>query len=962
MGRSDKRSIISFIHFIGISEVSSSAESESSDSKVEEEVETTVRILFSRPRSSESSSNVGECQETSEMQIPTNEMTNDLIVPEDCKENYPSNMRIAVRNEDFIFHKAKDEVSLATPDQLQVSTEVKEMFPETAKNPATEITVNVLASGSSSENCSADVKSVDSKDDFILHKVQEEVSLAIEPIKDQNNVLKDVKEVFRGATRKTSTETLIDVLAPESGSYASELKNLETEDDFTLHKTKDKVSLVLTPILEHSAAKGSSVKEASYHDDGLEQEIQIPSVMEVMFSRRKQVPKTEVMITMMERKGCRSDFSNGLMNLVANDNSNFHKNTNEENLVMEASYLTECQKQEIQIPSVMEVMFPGTTQVPTSDATVDLTVPKDFKGNYGTQLVVTNDYCNLHDNKDGVSMTNETIEGHSDAKESPVMEDSHRYKCSKKQMQIPTVMEVMLPGQILTQIPAIETTIDVTAPRNCESSNSNPETIAVTGVDSNFIENKDEISTATEPIKDQSKATDSQIIEDSYLIECQISSNDAKEELQIPSLTEEMFLGRTEASTGGATIDLAVPRDLKSNDGVNYVVINNDFIFRDNNNEVPMADESMENRSKAKNSPVMENSNLIECCNQEMKVPSMTEKMFAGRTHTPAFETTINVTTPQGSKVIYPKVIKIVVTDEESNFHGSPDEVSISIEPIKDQSEAKGSPVMDYSNHNECNKLDIQTSSVTEGMFHERTRAPTMETTIDVTAPQGFEGIYPKVIKIVITDTDAECNYPNDNKKEHSMAIKPINDHCGPFMMNSDYDESHKKVTLTAKSEADDKEKLCSNEANKEPKEFIKQLEIEVLKEKVISLSDEAQIDKAKLLAMSRRMQQLKLGEDLRVRVLEKKENSEEELSQARINLRYQIEKNHRLEFRDELKERVLMKLEQVQTDYTELQKEHGTLLAEISKSTGSGDGNRYDRNAGKSTFKEVNKKTQKLL
>ena len=82
-------------------------------------------------------------------------------------------------------------------------------------------------------------------------------------------------------------------------------------------------------------------------------------------------------------------------------------------------------------------------------------------------------------------------------------------------------------------------------------------------------------------------------------------------------------------------------------------------------------------------------------------------------------------------------------------------------------------------------------------------------------------------------------------------------------------------------------------------------MEMQALKQQIASLTEEAEIYKAKLMVMNRRTRQRRLGEELRIKFLEKKEELERELIEANINLRYLIEKNRRLEFRDKLWEKL---------------------------------------------------------
>ena len=150
-------------------------------------------------------------------------------------------------------------------------------------------------------------------------------------------------------------------------------------------------------------------------------------------------------------------------------------------------------------------------------------------------------------------------------------------------------------------------------------------------------------------------------------------------------------------------------------------------------------------------------------------------------------------------------------------------------------------------------------------------------------------------------------------------------------------------------SKPDDQEMLHTCQTNKELEGCINQFDVNAVKEEIISLNDEVQIDKVKFLMKNQRVLQFKLDKDLRVKFAEKKGQLEKELTQTRINLHYQIEKNLRLEFRNELRERVVMKFEQIQKDFNELKKQHVTMVVERQKSVGSDDSNGCERHEQKS-------------
>ena len=105
--------------------------------------------------------------------------------------------------------------------------------------------------------------------------------------------------------------------------------------------------------------------------------------------------------------------------------------------------------------------------------------------------------------------------------------------------------------------------------------------------------------------------------------------------------------------------------------------------------------------------------------------------------------------------------------------------------------------------------------------------------------------------------------------------------------------------------------------------------EIEALREKIKSLEEAARINEGKLFVMRKRTQHRRLGEELRTRFLERKEDLEEELIRANINLRSQREKEMKLALRDELRQRFVLKFEQKEKEVNDLKKENVVVWAE---------------------------------
>ena len=107
--------------------------------------------------------------------------------------------------------------------------------------------------------------------------------------------------------------------------------------------------------------------------------------------------------------------------------------------------------------------------------------------------------------------------------------------------------------------------------------------------------------------------------------------------------------------------------------------------------------------------------------------------------------------------------------------------------------------------------------------------------------------------------------------------------------------------------------------------------EIETLRQKIKALEEAAKINEGKLFVMRKRTQHRRLGEELRTRFLERKEDLEEELIRANMNLRFQREKETRLVLRDELRQRFVVKFEHKEQEVNDLKKENAVLRAENS-------------------------------
>ena len=241
---------------------------------------------------------------------------------------------------------------------------------------------------------------------------------------------------------------------------------------------------------------------------------------------------------------------------------------------------------------------------------------------------------------------------------------------------------------------------------------------------------------------------------------------------------------------------------------------------------------------------------------------------------------------------------------------------------------------------------NLPVSSCIDEISFEKTQEAITATTNDCAVPQGS---CEQGQKNVVTNDQ-------DSIEEGLQGIEPTIDHSEGIRRpttSASYENECQKQVVDSGEETTDNGEVSG--ANREPDECAKDLEIKALKKQIISLNDQAKISEAKILVMSRKTQQRRLGEDLRIKFLEKKEELERELIEASINLRYQMEKNRRLEFRDKLRERVILMFEQIQEDFFTLKKENAALLAEKAKDTDCSVSDTSNENGEKDSFFEVN-------
>ena len=362
------------------------------------------------------------------------------------------------------------------------------------------------------------------------------------------------------------------------------------------------------------------------------------------------------------------------------------------------------------------------------------------------------------------------------------------------------------------------------------------------------------------------------------------------------------------------------------------------------------------------------NSNYDEC--QEM---SNRETQFSGSNYDHISLECFNYNCSAG--------LEIMVKSKSFTFHKGEEETSLGNEPSKDitlfQNEVK-EMLLDtthnqisentiglkakqdcYSNHSDEVKRHTedelifqkgkeevlltreQIPSVMEDKFSDRYQTSIIQTQIGGMVPDGCKDIFPTAIKIVVTAYDSNLY---DIAHRGSVVTEPIAHFRHPSIQAFTQEECYIQTISSEESKPDDQESLCNIQANKEVEGCINQFDVKALREEIISLSDKAQNNKVQLVMMNQPALKSKLGENLKVTIM-KREKIVEAITQERVHLQYQIEKNYKLELRDILRNEVLMKFEQIQK-YSNWVRKDG--VVERPKSIGNGNVNECERDEQK--------------
>ena len=132
------------------------------------------------------------------------------------------------------------------------------------------------------------------------------------------------------------------------------------------------------------------------------------------------------------------------------------------------------------------------------------------------------------------------------------------------------------------------------------------------------------------------------------------------------------------------------------------------------------------------------------------------------------------------------------------------------------------------------------------------------------------------------------------------------------------------------------------------------ELEIVSLRKQVKEFEERAKSNEGKLLIMNRKTQQRRLGDELRIKFFDMKEQIEQELIRTNIELNYQKEKFKKLAFRDELRERVVLMFEQKQSRVISPKEEDATLLKEKEIFTKDPESDKRNEEQQKFIFNQV--------
>ena len=287
--------------------------------------------------------------------------------------------------------------------------------------------------------------------------------------------------------------------------------------------------------------------------------------------------------------------------------------------------------------------------------------------------------------------------------------------------------------------------------------------------------------------------------------------------------------------------------------------------------------------------------------------------------------------------------LEIMIKSESFTFHNGEEEASLGNEPRQDitlfQNEVKKmflntthnqiiETTIDlkasqdfYSNHSdeikehtegelsfqkvkeELSPTWEQIPPVMEDKFSDISEISTIQTQIDGIVQDGW---FRSTINVVVTAYDSNLC---DIAHRGSVVIDPIAHLCCPSIQAFTQEECYIQTMLIEESKSHDQ-----------------------------------------LVMMNQREVESKLGVNLKVTIV-KREKFVEAVTQGGVHLQYQIEKTYKLHFSDELRDKVLMKFEEVQKYCNELRKDD---IVAGTKSSGNGYANGYERDEQESNVNIV--------
>ena len=152
----------------------------------------------------------------------------DVKVPESCEDDHSDELKNVDTEDDATSYQVKEELSLAIediPDQIQVTTEVKETFSETTESPNINSMNGLIAPASCESNYSNGLRDVDAKDNFILHSNKDGISLKINQFSNQSEANKNsiIEEFCYNdcKTQKAQIPSVIEVVFAERSQLLS---------------------------------------------------------------------------------------------------------------------------------------------------------------------------------------------------------------------------------------------------------------------------------------------------------------------------------------------------------------------------------------------------------------------------------------------------------------------------------------------------------------------------------------------------------------------------------------------------------------------------------------------------------------------------------------------------------------------------------------------------------------------